>query len=163
MPIFQCTAVCGLTNQGQTNHLDIKREFSLDQLPASFATRLARGEDSQLNRRPLNEVVRPLADWIWQEGGFRFRHHRTHTQNEAQIFEYACCQNKIMEKTSKAESKRDVLRSERFEYQGRMTMYVYLESRILVVTMTHLHHKPYVNINLDAAVLEFIGAKYTET
>ena len=41
-------------------------------------------------------------------------------------------------------------------------MYVYFESRILVVTMTHLHHKPYVNI-IDAAVLEFIDARVTES
>ena len=128
IPFFQCTAVCGLTKQGQTNRLAIKREFSLDQLPASFAMRLARGEDSQLDHSLLNEVVRHLADLIWQEGGFRFRHRRTCTQNEAQIFEYFCCQNKMMEKTSKAESKRDVVRSERFECHGRMTMYVYLEA-----------------------------------
>ena len=124
---------------------------------------MARGEDSQLDRSPLNEVVRHLADLIWQEDGFHFRHRQTYTRNEPQIFEDSCCQYKMMEKTSKVESKRDVLRSERFEYQGRMTMYVYLESRILVVTMIHLHHKPYVNTNLDAAVLEFIGARVTES
>ena len=86
IPIFQCTAVCGLTKQGQTNPLDIKREFSLDQLPASFATRLARGEDGKLDRSPLNEVVRHLADLIWQEDGFRFRHRQTYTRSEARIF-----------------------------------------------------------------------------
>ena len=85
IPIFQCTAVCGLT-QEQTNHLDIKREFSLDHLTASFATRLVRGEDGKLDRSPLNEVVRHLADLIWQEGGFRFRHRQTYTRNEAQIY-----------------------------------------------------------------------------
>ena len=70
---------CGLTKQGQTNQLDIKR---LDRLPASFATKLARGEDGKLDCRPLNEVLRHLADLIWQEGGFRFRHRRTHTEKK---------------------------------------------------------------------------------
>lgn len=44
-----------------------------------------------------------------------------------------------------------------------MSVYTYLESRILTITMVHSHHKPCVDIGLDTAVLEFINARVTES
>ena len=143
--------------------MDIKREFSLDQLPVAFATGLARGEDGKLDRRPLNDAVRYLANLIWQTGGFRFRHHGTETQNKAQVSRYFCSQNKQKEQDSKGKGKRDILRSERFECDGRMTMRVYLEGRILVLTIKHLHHAPYANIDLDATVQDFVDTRIAES
>ena len=49
---------------------------------------LARGEDGKLDRRPLNDVVRHLANLVWQTSGFRFRHCTTEMHNEAQVFRY---------------------------------------------------------------------------
>ena len=46
---------------------------------------------------------------------------------------------------------------------GTMKIRTYLESRILTITIVHSHHKPYVHNNLDAAVLEFIEARVTES
>ena len=143
--------------------LDIKREFSLDRLPVTFAMGLARGEDGKLDRRPLNEAVRHLANLIWQTSGFRFRHCTTEMDNEAQVFRYFCSQNKEKEQESKGRGKRDILRSERFECGGRLTMRVYLDGRILVVTMKHLHHKPYVNVELDANVQDFVDTRIAES
>ena len=143
--------------------LDIKRELSLDQLPVTFATGFARGEDDKLDRRPLNDAVCHLTNQIWQAGGFRFRHCGTEMQNEAHVLRYFCSQNKQKEQKSQRKGERDILRSERFEYGGKMTMRVYLEGRVLVLTMKHLHHKPYVNIELDTTVQHFIDTRIAES
>ena len=121
------------------------------------------GEDGKPNHHPLNDAVHQLANQIWQEGGFRFRRYGGQEQNKAYVFKYYCSQNKKSELKPKGKGIRDVLRTERFECDGSMVLRVYLESRILVLSMRHSYHGPYVNIELDEAVKDFIGARLTES
>ena len=56
---------------------------------------------------------------------------------------------------------RDILRSERFQCHGRMTLRVYFDSRILALSMGHSYHTPYANVELDPAIKNFIDSRMT--
>ena len=140
----------------------MKYEFNLDELPVGFGKKLV-GEDGKPHRRPLNDAVHELADLVWKEGGFRFRQMNTFMEYGAHVFRYCCSQNKETEPMSKSKGIRDVSRMERFDCGGKMVMRVYLASRILVLTMRHLYHRPYVNIELDQAVKDFIVSRLAES
>ena len=42
-------------------------------------------------------------------------------------------------------------------------MRVYLEGRILLLTIKHLHHAPYANIDLDATIQDFVDTRIAES
>ena len=84
-------------------------------------------------------------------------------QNEAQVLHYFCSQNKQKEQKSEGKGERDILRLERFECGGKMTMRVYLEGRVLVLSIKYLHHKPYGNIDLHATAQDFIDTRIAES
>lgn len=55
--------------------MNIRRVFSLDQLPITFATELIRKDDGCVDRAPLSNAIKDIIEIIWNRGGFRFRQH----------------------------------------------------------------------------------------
>ena len=99
--------------------------------------------------------MRELLDIIWKAGGYRFWHRRT-TKDSGLIYEYYCSQDSSRDVGSTGKGKRDARRMERFQCKSKLRLRPCLEDRTLTITLYHLHHAPYVDIQLSPAVLEFV-------
>lgn len=124
----------------------------------NFGSRLERSPTGVLDREPLNQAVTHLPEIIWKAGGYRFWHKRT-TQDSGVVYEYHCCQDSSKESRSVGKGNRDTQRMERFQCESKLRLRPSLEDRTLTVTLHHLYHRPYVDIHLSPAVLEFINAR----
>ena len=111
-----------------------------------------------VDREPLNLALKELLGIIWKAGGYRFWHRRT-TMDPGLVYEYYCCQDSSKEIASIGKGKRDARRMQRFQCKSKLKMRPSLEDRTLTITIHHLHHAPYVDIQLSSAVLEFINER----
>ena len=138
----------------------MKRVFGLDDLPIQ----LARADNGQPDRRPLNNAVRCLVELIWEKGGFRFWHCRTNAKNNGGSFDYYyyCSQNGQKSQKSKGQGKRLVPTMSRFECDGKIILQPSFNSRTLELEMVHSYHAPYINIGLTPAIQNFIDARIAD-
>ena len=125
---------------------------------------LAKGDDGKPDRRPLNNAIRDLVELIWEEGGFRFWHRRTSTSNGSTFsYYYYCSQNGEKSRKSKGEGMRLVPTMNRFKCDGELLLKPHLNGRILRLKMVHSYHTPYVNIELNPAIQNFIDARIADS
>ena len=143
--------------QNQTSSLDLRYIFDLDSLPVGFASQLSVQQDGSIDRTPLNNAIKTLAEVIWKKGGFRFWHRRTDWNNYT--YSYYCSQDAEHARDSVAAGQRDALRMERFSCQSYLSFRPSLENRTLAIILRHTYHTPYVDHQLSPAVLEFIQAR----
>jgi hypothetical protein len=103
--------------------------------------------------------MKQLQDIIWHEGEFRFR--QKGTKMDKLTYRYHCCQDSVREKemTDKVERKRDGRRMQRFPCKSKLTMRVSLQDRALSLCMYHVYHRPYQDLQLSPAVIEFIDTR----
>ena len=125
---------------------------------------MAKGNDGKPDRRPLNNAIRDLVELIWEKGGFRFWHRRTNTNNSnAFNYYYYCSQNQQKSQKSKGEGMRLVPTMNRFKCDGEMVLKPFLNSRVLRLKMVHSYHTPYINIELNPAIQNFIDARIADS
>ena len=166
----QLTPFHAYANDFQDQHetLNASYTFSLDALPVRFGSyRIFENavdsgsgsvgsKDSQ--RSQLNAAMADLAEIIWKEGGFRFRH--TATTHKTLTFSYNCSQDaKFVDKyESKVapEKRRDASRMLRFPCQSKLSMRPCFENRTLSLSIRHEWHEPYQSIRLSPEALALI-------
>ncbi|KAL1973374.1 hypothetical protein VTN31DRAFT_6009 [Thermomyces dupontii] len=152
----------------QHETLNASYTFSLDALPVRFGSyRIFENavdsgsgsvgsKDSQ--RSQLNAAMADLAEIIWKEGGFRFKH--TATTHQTLTFSYNCSQDaKFVDKyESKVapEKRRDASRMLRFPCQSKLSMRPCFENRTLSLSIRHEWHEPYQSIRLSPEALALI-------
>lgn len=135
--------------------MDVNYTFNLDNLPVHFGAKLLTLDNGLPSREPLNEAMKKLSEIIWKKGGFRFAHTKTKSQTSL-VYEYHCAQDSQHEETPKSIGRRDVHRMERFHCKSKLRMRVSLESRIMSLTMYHIHHSPYTEVQLCPDVIRFL-------
>jgi hypothetical protein len=138
--------------------------FDLDKLPVSFGSkslkseslRMKRGEE---NRASLDGAMRDLVDIIWKEGGFRFFYKDTKEENLT--YRYYCSQDsdRALKNSRKSKGIRDGRQMARFSCKSSLTIRPSPNDRTLYVSLRHIYHEPYVNIELSASVREFIDER----
>lgn len=142
--------------------------FNLDALPVKFGPlRVIVNENNPENvthtilKSELNVAMRDLNEIIWREGGFRFKHASTNSQ--ALVYTYHCSQDlaraKPYQPEVEPEKRREGKRMERFQCQSKLTMRVCVVTRTLFLTIRHMWHPPYEDIQVPQEVRDLISCR----
>lgn len=142
--------------------------FNLDALPVKFGPlRVIVNEDNPekvshtILKSELNVAMRDLNEIIWRKGGFRFKHVSTNSQ--ALVYTYHCSQDlaraKPYQSEVEPEKRREGKRMERFPCQSKLTMRVCVVTRTLFLTIRHMWHPPYEEVQVPPEVRDLISSR----
>ncbi|KAI1005060.1 hypothetical protein K3495_g3150 [Podosphaera aphanis] len=126
----------------QTDLLDIKYTFDLDQLPVKFGHTTENKSDNASGIHEQNQAIGLLVDLIREAGKHRFRLLRSR-KNFDVTYDYCCCQDSSHAPKSRKTGKRDRRPMERFPCNSKLSMKPDLTNRRLKIVMRHHYHIPY--------------------
>ena len=107
---------------------------------------------------PLNEAINQLTNLIREAGSHRFRK-RYATKKTTVVYYYRCSQQIDFKPKDKESIKRDRHQMKRFACGGDLKFSVNLLDRMLKVTLCHIYHEKYIEIQFSPALLTFISTR----
>ncbi|KAI0994468.1 hypothetical protein K3495_g13713 [Podosphaera aphanis] len=107
---------------------------------------------------PLNQAVSKLTELIREAGGHRFRK-RFITKKTNIVYYYRCSQDTEFKPKTKLSVKRDRHQMERIACGSNLKLSVNLLDRRFNVTLSHIYHEKYTDIQITPSILAFLSTR----